>query len=206
MRYKISDKIQFMPVPVPLKNAVVENRVLLKDDFQERQFFINQTTELFIQKFRSPKTFAELNKEIALETKADVQKVKKIILPFFNYIRYRKFIVPENYIHAKTKSNPTFNNAAIIDQYKIENLIDTNDDIEVYKAIDLTNENSVVIKLLKSTETRKLNELKREFAFLKTLGTSEIAPVAYTFKTKEKYTYFSQEFVEGLSLPQIYQA
>ncbi len=62
--------------------------------------------------------------------------------------------------------------------------------------------NVAVIKLLKSVEKRKVKDFEREFSFLKALQNSSISPAAYSFRIKENYVYFSQEFVEGLSLPQ----
>ncbi len=139
MRYKISDTIHFLNIPASLQNAAVADRILLKDDLQDRQFFVNPTTRLFIEKFKSPKSFAEINKEISIETNTGEQELKKIITPFFRYIKNRKFIVHENCKPIKTKSAPLLQKDALLDEYKIESFLGDNDDVEIYKAIDLRN-------------------------------------------------------------------
>ena len=205
MRYKISDNIQFttgQPYANKGNNNVADNRVLIINKHSDRQFYINQTIRTFIEKFFTPKTFDEVNKEIAFEVNADVDKVKKITQPFLRYIKYRQFIIPENYLQKQTPNKALFEANAILDEYKIENVIDINGDIDVYKALDLRMEKIVVIKLLKKPRKKSVAELQREFSFLKILNKAKIAPAAYTFKAEENYAYFVQEFADGLSLPQ----
>lgn len=206
MRYKLSDSISFSTIPQHLKYGGGnnhQNQFLITDDNSNRKFFINATTKIFIQKFTTPKTFAALTKEIAKEVNASLPQVKKLVQPFFKYIRYRHFIVPENFASEKQVIRPLFNPSSILRQYSIEQIIDTNENIDIYKGIDLNNENNVVIKLLKKHSKAEAASLKREFDFLKTLNKAGIAPKAYKFYKEENFAWFVQDFIDGLSLPQL---
>jgi len=206
MRYKISDSIQFEKEAAHLNsintNYAVDERILIVDSYSDRRFFVNQTIKTFIEKFSAPKTFNEIHKEVALEVNVDVDKVKKITQPFLKYIKYRRFIVPENYVPKKATNKALFAVNTVLNEYKIENLLDINGDIDIYKAVNLQSQKKAVVKLLKQTHKKEIAELRREFNFLKALHQTETAPAAYKFITKENYAYFTQEFVEGLGLPQ----
>src|ERR1044072_2946407 len=203
MRYTISKNITISRVPKSLKPASQKEDVfMVKDDYHDRQFFINHTTKTFLEKFSLPATFTAVNKAIADEVNAPPDAVKKIIQPFFKYIKYRHFIVPEHTTEKQVKAGPLFNPDAILDQYKIENIITVNDDVEVYKAVDLETENKVVIKLIPQHAKNEAEVLKREFDFLHLLKQYNVAPQPYAFVDTSNYLYFVQDFVDGLSLPQ----
>jgi predicted Ser/Thr protein kinase len=206
MRYRISKYIQFLQLEEylsmqPDKTAMTE-RLLIRDISTDRSFLINSTIEIFIKKFAVPKTFTKVTEEIATEINASAENVKKCIAPFFNYSKYRRFIVPENYMEEVLQSAPLFNADYILDKYKIKAFIDSNGDIDVYKAIDLETNNMVVIKLLRQPAKQDAEELQREYNFLMTLNKTGVTPQGYTFKINNEYAYFVQEFVEGISLPQ----
>ncbi len=203
MRYKISKHIQFS-----LESKCIGTHeagaevILIADTNNDRKFFINPTIKLFIEKFTSPATLSAVAKELAAEADASFEKVKKLIIPFFNYCKRRHFIVAENSSEEKIKESPLFNLHTVVDQYKIESLLNVNDDTDVYKAINLSNEASVIIKLIKNPGNNELIELKREFNFLKSLYHTGVVPEVYDFIIKENHAYFIQSFIEGLSLPQ----
>ena len=205
MRYKISKHIQFSSTDVgtnaKVPEAVSGEILIVVDTNNDRKFFINPTIKLFIQKFSYPITLSTVVKEIAADINTSLDEVKKLITPFFNYCRYRHFIVPENSSEERIKESPLFNPDAIIDQYKIESLLNVNNDTDVYKAINLSNEITVIIKLIKKPGNDELNELKREFNFLKSLHNTGVVPEVYDLVIKDNYAYFTQSFIEGLSLP-----
>lgn len=205
MRYKISDNINFLSLPEYFKTGnryAANNFFLVKYKLEDRQFVINETTKIFIEKFSNPKTFQQLCKEIASEVNGSIESIRKLIQPFFKYIKHRHFIVPENYVAVKTKTDALFTAGSILDQYKIDEVIDVGYAIDIYKALDLRSEKYVVIKLLKHLLEAKVSELEREFNFLELLNKTSVAPEAYEFKTTSTYTYFIQDFIGGLSLPQ----
>src|SRR6476661_3035060 len=118
----------------PGKTAITE-RILIRDNSTDRSFLINSTIEIFIKKFAVPKTFTKVTEEIATEINASAEIVRKCVAPFFNYSKYRHFIVPENSREVELQSVPLFNAGYILDKYKIQAFIDSNDDINVYKAL-----------------------------------------------------------------------
>ncbi len=205
MRFRIPENINIAPVTAHIKiinNSVYSNSFLITDESGDRQFIINQTTKTFIEKFSTPKTFKQLNEEVASEVNAPVKDIKKIIQPFFKYIKYRHFIVPENYEPIKIKTSPLFNPGNNLDQYAIEEIIDTNNEVDIYRAVDINSGKNVVIKLLKQHDKKRIEEFEREFTFLQLLSETGIAPGAYAFIVTGNYTYFIQDFINGLSLPQ----
>jgi serine/threonine-protein kinase len=206
VRYKISKHIEFLHqeecLTTPLDTSVLQSRVLIRDNKNDRSFFINSTIETFIKKFTVAKTLDEVTAEIATEIHTSVSDVKKIITPFFNHSKYRHFIVSENYSAKESQIVSSFTINTILDQYKIEKVIDVNSNVDVYLAIDVNSANTVVIKLLKQPGKEDVEALKREYNFLKTLSKTGVTPVAYTFIERDEYAYFTQQFVDGLSLPQ----
>ncbi|TKK71888.1 serine/threonine protein kinase [Ilyomonas limi] len=206
MRYQISKHIQFLHPEecstIQLDTFVLQNRILIRDTKDDRSFLVNPTIETFIKKFTVAKTLDEITAEIAAEVHTPVIDVKKIILPFFNHSKYRHFIVSENYTEKEPSAVASFAINTILDEYKIEKIIDVNSNIDVYMATDLNSANTVVIKLLKRPNEQAVEALKREYNFLETLSKTGVTPLAYTFIERDKYTYFTQQFVDGLSLPQ----
>ncbi len=205
MRFKIPEHIIIAPVNeslVTTNNTTYNDRFFISDTNTERQFIINETTKIFIEKFIIPKTFQQVNKEIAAEIKAPVEEVKKIIHPFFKYIKHRQFLVPENYQKPVSTTTSLLNPAMVIDQYKIEQIIDAGDEVDIYKAVDVNSKKIAVIKLLKRPGRKKTREFKREFNFLKLLNKTAVVPKPQIFVSSKQYTYFSQDFINGLSFPQ----
>ena len=206
MRYRISKHIEFFHpgacLTIQCDASALQERVLLRDNKTDRSFLINSTIETFIKKFTVAKTLDEVTEEIATAINVSFSEVKKRILPFFNHSKYRHFIVPENYHEKEYGAISLFTINTILDQYKIEKNIDVNGAIEIYKAVDLKLDITVVIKLLKHPEKKNVEELQREYNFLKTLSKTGVTPAAYTFIERAEYAYFTQQFVDGLSLPQ----
>ncbi len=92
-----------------------------------------------------------MNKEIAPEINISAKDVKKIIQPFFKYIQYRHFIVPENYEPVKIKRSPLFKPGNNIDQYTIEEIIDTTNEVDIYRAVDISSGNKCCDQVIKTT-------------------------------------------------------
>jgi serine/threonine-protein kinase len=200
MKYAVSKNISF--VAYGSNPDFSSDNLVIKDKLAKREFLINSTTRLFIEKFRSPKNFDEVTNEIACEINAPIDEVKKLIKPFFRYIKYRQFIVPENSPDTKVRRKPLLTKNKIIDHYKILNKIDKNQDVEIYRAIDLKSENEVVIKLLRETKKKAVDELLREYNFLISINRTGVTPKAYEFITRKAYVYFTQEHIDGLELPE----
>lgn len=201
MRYKIPAHIQIINTS---DNDAAGNAAsfLVADVLNERQFYINPTIKNFIEKFAAPKSFKDVMLEIAAEINASADDIRKHIQPFFKYIKRRHFIVPENYVAETKPLAPFLNPYAIIDNYKIEEVLSVNGDTDTYKAIDLSDKSLVIIKLLKRAKEEDAYELKKEFYFLKTLEPFNVSAKGFALNTKESCVYFVQEFIDGLSLPQ----
>jgi serine/threonine-protein kinase len=176
------------------------NNLVLKDKGSKREFIINHTTKLFIEKFSEPKCFDEISDEIANEVNAPGIEIKKLIKPFFRYMKYRQFIVPENASEVKAKRRQLFNANKIVDNYKIIKNIDANDDVELYHATDLKSESDAVIKLLRQATKQEVKELLREFRFLTHISKTGVTPKAYKFITGKEYVCFAQEYIDGKRL------
>jgi predicted Ser/Thr protein kinase len=204
VRYKISKYIQFLRpeeyLDIQADEAVLQDRVLMRDDREDRSFLINSTIETFIKKFSVAKTCNEVTKEIATEVNAPVNKVNKVISSFFKHSKHRHFIVREDCIEKEINTDALFSIDKLLDQYKIERIIDTRRKVDIYLALDIESNNTVVIKLIKQPREKQIEELKREFNFLKILSKTGVTPAAYTFIEKAGYVYFTQEFVDGLAL------
>lgn len=204
MRYRISKNIIFLSSQASSKLKLPKtfnNHVILSDKSTHREFIINPTTKIFIQKFSTPKTFSEITSEIANEVNAATEVVKKLIEPFFNHVKYRKFIVPENSGEEKIKRRQLFNANKIFDDFRIVKNIDVTHDIDIYLAIDLTSGKEVVIKLLKQIKKKEVDQLNKEFNVLTFLNTTGVTPRAYKFITNQHYAYFVQDYIDGLRLP-----
>jgi serine/threonine protein kinase len=88
-----------------------------------------------------------------------------------------------------------------LDKYKIEKVIDTHRNVDIYLATDIEFNNTVIIKLIKQPREKEIEELKREFNFLKVLYNTGVTPAPYDLIQKTDFAYFTQEFIDGLSLP-----
>ncbi len=206
MRYRISKYIQFLPpeeyFDVQDGSPVLQNRVLMRDERNDRSFLVNSTIETFIKKFTTAKTCEEVTEEIATEINTPVRKVKKVISAFFKHSKHRHFIVPENFTEPTFVKAALFGADTVFDQYKIEKVIDTHRNIDVYLAVDLAIDNTVVIKLIKQPKEKELDELKREYNFLQLLHKTGVTPTPYSLVERTDYAYFTQEFIKGSGLPQ----
>ena len=202
MRYKISPHIEFNNAEACINTGLNEHALVLTDKNSDASFFINESIKAFVEKFESPKTFKEVTEEVSKELNITAVRVKKIISPFYNYCKYRQFILPEKTGLKTDLQRPLFAESNIVNEYKIEKLIDSTNDTDIYKATDLRSETQVVIKLLKRNSKEDICALKREYDFLVQLNDMDVAPLALAFNKPESYTYFVQEFIEGLSLPE----
>src|SRR6478609_6158268 len=68
---------------------------VLKDNYSKRDFFINEATKLFIEKFKTAKDFVTVNKEIATEANVSEHDIKRYTEPFFNHLKKLGFIIKE---------------------------------------------------------------------------------------------------------------
>lgn len=201
MRYKISPHIEFNIAKTGKNNGDGDNMLAITDKSSNTSFYINDTIQAFIQKFETPTTFKIVSEEISKELNIDTHRVKKIITPFFNYCKYRQFILPEKTATINTQI-PLFKANSVIDKYKIESVIDATGDIDIYKAIDLDSEMLVIIKLLRKNSAENIAALKREYNFLVCLNDTNATPRPLAFNEQENYAWFVQEFIGGAGLPE----
>ena len=155
MRYRISPHIEF-------NKTLDDHEVIITDLKSQASFYINSTIQTFIQKFETPKTFKELTAEISKELCIAANRVKQIITPFFNYCKYRQFILPEKADTTVVIQKPLFAVKDIIDVYSIEKVIDATNDADIYMAADTRSKITVVVKLLKNISIGNVIALKRE--------------------------------------------
>src|SRR5690349_10122896 len=194
MRYRISPHIEF-------NKALDGHEVIITDLKSQASFYINSTIQTFIQKFETPKTSKELTAEISKELCIAANRVKQIITPFFNYCKYRQFILPEKTSTTAVIQKPLFAVKDLIDVYSVEKVIDATSDADIYMAADTRSQVTVVIKLLKNNSTGNVIALKREYNFLLQLNNTHVTPKALAFHKHKHYCYFVQEFAGGASLP-----
>lgn len=202
MRYKISPHIEFSAGKYSINDSTSGNKLVIINKNNNTSFYINDTIQAFIQKFEIPKTFKIITGEISKELNITTNQVKKIITPFFNYCKYRQFILPEKDDGTSDTQKPLFEANSVVDKYKIEKIIDATADIDIYKAVDPDSEMPVIIKLLKKNSAENIAALKREYDFLLRLNNTNVAPNPIVFAEQENYTWFAQEFIEGSGLPQ----
>lgn len=207
MHYKISDNISFLQPKGAVKSALsklytnVDEHIIVKNRADEREFVVNNTVKSFIEKFSCPKTLIEVTEEIAAEVNASTDVTAKIVAPFFKYMLHRKFIIPELKQVKKIQSKRLLRSNTIINGFRIKEAIDISERLDIYKAVDTISKQEIVIKLLKQPENKYVQELQREYNFLKTLQHTNVSPKVYGFTETKDTVYFVQQFIKGTRLP-----
>jgi hypothetical protein len=184
---KISDLNikQYRPLSAHQQNAVA----ILKDNYSERNFFINASTKMFIEKFRTLKSFIAVNKEIAAETNIKIEEIRRYTAPFFDHLKKMGFIVKEgSSVNLKTRAR--FNKNKQLDEYKIEKCLDAAETTDVYIARVIGLQKKVIIKLLKQISKADNDQFKSEYNFLYTLNNSGVTPEVYAFKKEKNISLF----------------
>lgn len=204
MRYKLSRNISIHNASeypgLKLLPQQKTDHYILKDRYEDKEFLINDTTRLFIEKFRDAKSLEELTETIAGETKAPPAAIVPVVTPFFNYIVYRRFIVSASKNEKKSFNRALFNKGKLLGNYRIEEKIDTKKETDIYRATDTVHNQTVLLKLLRRKELRYQQRLEREYHLLKTLNRTGISPKALAIVKDENHIFFSQEFIHGMGI------
>lgn len=213
-RYKLSHQICILPLDegryaqVPLHYR--KEHFILHDKRRNSDYLINGTVKYFLDKFFAARTPGEVIREIAADVQTGADQIKKTCRTFFQFLYKRKILVPENHpetIEAGTGKDTLHKENDRLDELIITKLIACNHCIDIYLAVDETDGQAYVIKLLnpkKLTDKKykeELADLEREYETLK--HTNHLAPISHAFgfyRNSDLSAYIKLEYINGRSL------
>src|SRR5215213_669523 len=117
----------------------LQGHYILYDENRNKEYLINDTIKYFIDKFSSPKTKAEVVKEIEAEVKSNNKTIEETCSHFFEFLCKKKILVPENYEEPALVENSLFEEGDSIDGLTILKVISNRRYTEIYLAYDKTN-------------------------------------------------------------------
>jgi len=186
----------------------LQGHYILYDENHDKEYLINDTIKYFIDKFSSPKTKAEVVKEIEAEVKSNNKTIEETCSHFFEFLCKKKILVPENYEEPALVENSLFEEGDSIDGLTILKVISNRRYTEIYLAYDKTHNCNYVIKLLNRSKTsepkifdEELRMLEREYSFLQNVEDISSICKVYSFnKMHEQHPYIILEYIKGNSL------
>lgn len=201
MRYKISSNICIKNAVnmrgVQLSKELKATSYVITDKYEEKDFLINETVKLFLDKFQQPKSFEEVSEDLSKEFNAEKKFIIKGIKPFFDYLLYRDFLVREDKKEKKIILRARFNKGSKVGDYVIEEKIDTQRELDIYKASVIDGGEKVLLKVLKKKDDKYKKRLENEYRLLKQLNGSGVTPNAITLINDEHLFFYVQEFLSG---------
>jgi hypothetical protein len=175
----------------------LQGHYILYDENHDKEYLINDTIKYFIDKFSSPKTKAEVVKEIEAEVKSNNKTIEETCSRFLEFLCKKKILVPENYEEPALVENSLFEEGDSIDGLTILKVISNRRYMEIYLALDKTNNCNYIIKLLNRSKTsepkifdEELRMLEREYSFLQNVEDISSICKVYSFnKMHEQHPY-----------------
>lgn len=214
-RYKLSHHICILPLDegsyaqVPLYYR--KEHFILQDKRRNSDFLINGTIKYFLDKFFAAKTPDEVVREIAADIQTGADQIKKTCRIFFQFLHKRKILIPEDQlemIEAGAGNGTLFQENDRVDGLLITKVITSHHCIDIYLAVDETEGQAYVIKLLNPTKLtdkknyeEELADLEREYETLQ--HTNHLASISHAFgfyRNSDLSAYIKLEYINGRSL------
>ena len=153
------------------------------------------------------KTFKELVKEVKTDLNNNTDKIKKTCYSFFNFLTEKKILVPEDEIEHVDIKPPFLKQGDLFEGFEVLEILSDRGNIEIYLAVNKSNNLQRVIKLLNANKiedadeyTEELSELETEYSMMKSVEHISEMCKAFKFEKNDKYTYIVLEHIQGISL------
>ena len=174
----------------------------LLDTASSECILINSTMYLFLKEFETPKTLEEVGHFFAKIFDSTSEEVRPIVKQFFAEMKEQGIITDPQTVENFEVVN-SYSPGTLIDHYRIEKNLTVNLPLEVYKATDTSNNQLVILKLLRIPERLPSKQVlkwrkkfRKEFKIQKILrGHPHICHLIDL-----QLDYAVSEWIEGISL------
>ncbi len=210
VKYKLSKNVNIDSIDVDDNTppAFRNGYYILADENRRKDFLINETIKLFLDKFSTPKTEADILKELEAETQNVSKEMEETCSTFFQFLCKKKILVPEDKEELPANKKPLYKQGDCINDLNILELLSNKRNVDIYKACDKTTGTTCVIKLLNRdkigndhTYQKELSNIEREYILLQNVKHIPSISKAYTFnKDEENFAYITLEYIDGTPL------
>ncbi|MEJ7827671.1 MAG: serine/threonine-protein kinase [Segetibacter sp.] len=210
VKYKLSKNINVDSIevddatPLEFRNGYY----ILMDNNRSKEFLINETIKLFLDKFFTPKTEIDILKELEAETQNISKEMEETCSAFFQFLCKKKILVPEDKDELPINKKPLYKQGDCVNDLRILELLSNKRNVDIYKACDKTTGNVCVIKLLNKDKIgnnhmyeKELANAEREYTLLQNVNHIPSISKAYTFnKDHDRFAYITLEYINGIPL------
>lgn len=210
VKYKLSKNVNIANIeneddtPAEFKDGYY----ILIDENRNRDFLINETIKLFLDKFSVAKTEAGILKELEAETQNVSKEMEETCSAFFQFLCKKKILVPEDDEEIPANKKPLYKQGDFINNLYVLELLSNKRNVDIYKACDKTTGTTCVIKLLNRDKIGKdhvyqkeLSNIEREYNLLQKVKHITSLSKAYTFnKDQDNFAYITLEYISGRPL------
>jgi serine/threonine protein kinase len=210
VKYKLSKNVNIDSIDVDDNTppAFRNGYYILADENRRKDFLINETIKLFLDKFSTPKTESDILKELEAETQSVSKEMEETCSTFFQFLCKKKILVPEDKEELPANKKPLYKQGDCINDLNILELLSNKRNVDIYKACDKTTGTTCVIKLLNRdkigndhTYQKELSNIEREYILLQNVKHIPSISKAYTFnKDEENFAYITLEYIDGTPL------
>jgi tRNA A-37 threonylcarbamoyl transferase component Bud32 len=210
IKYKLSRNIDIESLDSDDNTPVAftDGYYVLVDEARNKEFLINETIKLFLDKFSVPKSEADVLKELEEETRTATKEMEETCSAFFQFLCKKKILVPEDKEELPANKQPLYKQGEHIDDLNILEVISNKRDVDIYKACDEITGTPCVIKLLNREKIgnqnryeKELSNAEREYTLLQHVKHIPSISKAYTFnKDHNEFAYITLEYIDGKPL------
>ncbi|MBE7170791.1 MAG: serine/threonine protein kinase [Williamsia sp.] len=213
--YKLSHHICILPLDeghytqTPLQYR--KDHFILHDKRSNSDFLINSTIKYFLDKFLPAKTPEEVVREIAGDIQAGADQIKKTCRRFFRFLHKRKILIPADQVEMEEtgdRKDTLYKENDRVDGLLITKTMAASGCIDIYLALDETDRQLYVIKLLNPKNlsnpaqyNEELADLEREYSTLQHINHLPVISHAYGFyRNSDQHAYIKLAYIDGRSL------
>ncbi len=210
VKYKLSKNVNIESIDIDDNTppAFRNGYYVLVDENRSKEFLINETIKLFLDKFSVPKTEVDVLEELEAETQSASKEMEETCSAFFQFLCKKKILVPEDKEELAANKKPLYKQGDCINDLNILKLLSNKRNVDIYKACDKTTGTTCVIKLLNRdkigndhTYQKELSNIEREYTLLQNVKHIPWISKVYTFnKENENYAYITLEYIDGTPL------
>ena len=180
---------------------------VLHHQLKQRDYLINPTIKIFLDKFENPQTITTVIDAIKIELDSNDESIEKVCKDFFDFLVGRKIIVEENETKQTVVDEVVFNEGDCVYDFEIKKIIASRKDVELYIVVKKDVDQQFVLKVLNRKKTKneqtflyETGWLEREYEFLKIMHHLPEICKAHSFEKNEDYAFIQMEYIQGISL------
>ncbi len=110
VKYKLSKNVNIESIDIDDNTppAFRNGYYVLVDENRSKEFLINETIKLFLDKFSVPKTEVDVLEELEAETQSASKEMEETCSAFFQFLCKKKILVPEDKEEIPANKKPLY--------------------------------------------------------------------------------------------------